>query len=61
MFFIIQKSEESTFEFLQNSVMEKQKFVNFLNSSHNEFSKIATKNGALLTVNQRVVIRITIQ
>ena len=61
MFFIIQKSEVSTFEFLQNSVMEKQKFVNFLNSSDNEFSKIATKNDALLTVNQRVVIRITIQ
>ena len=28
--------------------MEKQKFVNFLNSSDNEFSKIATKNGALI-------------
>ena len=40
--------------------METQKIVNLLNSSENEYSKFATKNGTLLTVNQKVVIRITI-
>ena len=34
-----------------------QKIANLLNSSGNQFSKFATKNGALLTVNQMVVIR----
>ena len=47
MFFIIEKSEETTFEFLQHSVnilwKWKQKIVNLLNSSENEYSKFATK------------------
>ena len=48
MFFIIEKSEETTFEFLQKFCehlikMETQKIVNLLNSSENEFSKFATK------------------
>ena len=43
--------------------METQKIANSLNSSENEFSKFATKNGALalVTAKQMVVIRITIQ
>ena len=32
-----------------------------VNSFDNEYSKFATKNAALLTVNQKVIIRITIQ
>ena len=47
MFFIIEKSEKTTFEFLQHSVnilrKWKQKIVNLLNSSENEYSKFATK------------------
>ena len=46
MFFIIEKSEETTFEFLQNSVsykMETQKIINLVNDSSNEESKFATK------------------
>ena len=48
MFFIIEKSEETTFNFLQNSViiiyiMETQKIVNLLNGTDNENSKFATK------------------
>ena len=48
MFFIIEKSEETTFNFSQNSVrivqiMETKKTVNLLNSSDNENSKFATK------------------
>ena len=48
MFFIIEKSEETTFNFLQNSViimeiMKTQKIVNLLNGSDNENSKYATK------------------
>ena len=46
MFFIIEKSKETTFEFLQNSVsykMETQKIMNLLNDSSNEESKFATK------------------
>ena len=46
MFFIIDKSEEATFEFSQNSVsyeMETQKIINLLNDSSNEESKFATK------------------
>ena len=58
-FFIIEKSEEDTFNFSQNSVtimqiFETQKIVNLLNGSGNENSKFATKkNGMLLTVKQR--------
>ena len=46
MFFIIEKSEETTFEFLQNSVsykMETQKIMNLLNDSINEKTKFTTK------------------
>ena len=45
MFFIIEKSEETTFEFSQKSVsiMETQKIVNLLNNSSNEESKFAIK------------------
>ena len=48
MFFIIEKSEEPTFKFSQNSVtvvsiMETQKIVNLLNGSENDNSKFATK------------------
>ena len=61
MFFIIEKSEETTFNFLQNfttiiKIMEIQKIVNLLNGSDNENSKFVTKYGILLTVNQKVVI-----
>ena len=42
--------------------MEMQKILNLLNSPDNEYSRFATKkNSLLLTVNQKVVIRITIQ
>ena len=41
--------------------METQKIVNLLNSSENEHSKFATKNGALLTLKQRVAIHTKIQ
>ena len=48
MFFIIEKSEETTFNFSQNSVtiiyiMETQKIINLLNGSDNENPKFATK------------------
>ena len=48
MFFIIEKSEERTFNFSQNSatiiwIMETQKTVNLLNGSDNENSKFETK------------------
>ena len=48
MFFIIEKSEKTTFNFLQNSatiiqIMETQKIVNLLNGSDNGNSKFATK------------------
>ena len=36
--------------------METQKIVNLLNGTDNENSKFATKNGKLLTVNQKVII-----
>ena len=36
--------------------METQKIINLLNGSDNENSKFATKNGMLLTVNQKVFI-----
>ena len=41
--------------------METQKIVNLLNGSDNENSKFATKNGMLLTVNQKLVIQKMIQ
>ena len=41
--------------------MEMQKIVNFLNGSDDENSKFATKNGMLLTVNQKVIIHMKIQ
>ena len=41
--------------------METQKIINLLNCPENEYSKFATKNGTLFTVNQKVVIGITIQ
>ena len=41
--------------------METQKIVNLLKSSENEYSKFATKNGTLLTVNQKVFIHMKIQ
>ena len=36
--------------------METQKIVNLLNGTDNENSKFASKNGMLLTVNQKVII-----
>ena len=41
--------------------METQKIVNWQNSSENEYSKFATKNGMLLTVKQGVIIHMKIQ
>ena len=41
--------------------METQKIVNLLNSSKNKYSTFATKNGALLAVNQKVFIHAKIQ
>ena len=48
MFFIIEKSEETTFNFLQDfttiiSIMETQKIVDLLNGTDNENSKFATR------------------
>ena len=47
MHFITEKSEETTFEFSQNSAniikMETQKIVSLLNSSESEYSEFATK------------------
>ena len=37
--------------------METQKIVNLLKDTDNEKSKFATKNGMLLTVNQKVIIQ----
>ena len=37
--------------------METQKIVNLLNGSDNKNSKLATKNGILLTVSQKVIIQ----
>ena len=37
--------------------METQKTVNLLNDTDNENSKFTTKNGMLLTVNQKVIIQ----
>ena len=66
MFFIIEKSEETTFNFSQNSVtiiliMETQNIVNLLNGSDNENSNLQQKNGVLLTVSQMVIIQTKIQ
>ena len=36
--------------------METQKIVNLLNGTDNENSKLATKNGMLLTVNQKLFV-----
>ena len=51
MFFNIEKSEERTFNFSQNSVksykIETRKIINFLSDSRNEESIFATKNGML--------------
>ena len=41
--------------------MEAQKIVNLLNSSENEYSKFATKNGMSLIVNLKVAIHMKIQ
>ena len=41
--------------------METQKSVNLLNDSDNENSKFATKNGMLLTMNQKVIIHTTMK
>ena len=41
--------------------METQKTVNLLASSENEYSKFATKNGTLLTAEQRVTIHMKTQ
>ena len=41
--------------------METQKTVNLLNGSDNENPQFATKNGMLLIVNQKVIIRKMIQ
>ena len=53
MFFIIEKSEETTFDFTQSSTtivwlltiykIETQKIVNLLNETDNESSKFATR------------------
>ena len=48
MFFIIEKSEETTFEFFAKFCKhliktETQKIVNLLNSSENKYSKFPTK------------------
>ena len=66
MFFIITKSKETSFSFSQNSatmiyIMETQKIVHLLNGFDNKESKFATKNGTLLTVNQKVIIQKTTQ
>ena len=41
--------------------METQKIVHLLNDSDNENSKFETKNGMLLTVNQKVFIHTKIK
>ena len=59
MFFIIEKSEETTFEFLQNSVntlqiMEIQKIIHLLNNTENEYSKFATKKWYVINNESKV-------
>ena len=63
MFLIIEKSEETTFEFTkfcEHHKMETQKIINLMNDSSNEESKFAKKkkkkkkkNGMLQTVKQQ--------
>ena len=56
MFFVIEKSEETTFEFRQNSVsykMETRKIINLLNDSSNEESQFATKRGMSMQSNNK--------
>ena len=58
MFFIIEKSEETTFEFSQNAAtvvwfwlrikMETQKIVNLLGDANNESSKFATRKWCVI-------------
>ena len=58
MFFIIEKSEETTFNFSQNSVtiiqiMEAQKIVNLLNDTDNEKSKFAMKKLHIIIIDSK--------
>ena len=41
--------------------METQKIVNLLNNSEMNIQNLQQKNGTLLTVNQKVIIRMKIQ
>ena len=66
MFFIIEKSEDTTLNFSQNSVtiiqiMKTQKIVTLLNGSRMKTQNLQQKNGMLLTVSQKVNIYTTIQ
>ena len=60
MFFIIEKSEETTFKFSQNSVklliVNSQKIVNLLTDLTMKILNLQQKNGMLLIVNQNVFI-----
>ena len=60
MFFIIEKSEEATFKFSQNSVklliVNSQKIVNLLTDLTMKIHNLQQKNGMLLIVNQNVFI-----
>ena len=60
MFFIIEKSEETTFKFSQNSVklliVSSQKIVNLLTDLTMKIHNLQQKNGMLLIVNQNVFI-----
>ena len=66
MFFIIEKSEETTFNFSQNfvtiiQIIETQKIVNLLNNIDRKIQNLQQKNGILLIVNQKVIIHAKIQ
>ena len=58
-FLIIEKSEETTSDFSQNSVriikMKTQKIINLLYDSSNKESKFSAKNGMLRTVKQQKI------
>ena len=60
MFFIIEKSEETTFKFSQNSVklliVNSQKIVNLLTDLTMKIHNLQQKYGMLLIVNQNVFI-----
>ena len=61
MFFIIEKSEEATSSFSQNSatsieIMETLKIVNLLNGSDNEIAKLATKKWYIIDSKSKKVI-----